>query len=213
MNALRIAVPKGRLQRQILAAFRAAGLDVPAVDSTSRRLIFPGSEVEWVFVKDADVPLYVELGAAAIGVAGRDQLLESGSNVYQPMDFAFGLCRLSLIAMPGAPRLSDARMIATKYPNFARRFLERENERARVVTLTGSVELAPLVGLAPYIIDLVETGATMREHGLIEVRVLERIAPVLIVNRNAYRTDTGRLRRVIEAIEAVETGKEVEVIA
>lgn len=210
MNPLRIAIPKGRLQRQILAAFSAAGFDVPIVDSASRRLIFPGAEVEWVFVKDADVPLYVELGAAALGVAGRDQLLETASNVYQPMDFAFGLCRLSLLATTGAPPLSEARVIATKYPNFARRFLERENERARVVRLTGSVELAPLVGLAPYVIDLVETGATMREHGLIEVKVLERISPVLIVNKNAYRTDTGRLRRAIETVEAA---KEIEVIA
>jgi len=204
MKRLRIAIPKGRLQNRVLAAFSAAGYEAPLTSGASRRLLHSSGGFEWVLVKDADVPLYVELGAAAIGVAGRDQLLEASSDVYQPLDFQFGLCRLSLISAPDAPHLSEARMIATKYPNFARRFIERARVRARVVALAGSVELAPLVGLAPYIIDLVESGATMREHGLVEVEILERIAPVLIVNKNAYRVDGDRLRGIIEAVEAAQ---------
>jgi ATP phosphoribosyltransferase len=181
--------------------FAGAGLEVPDLSSAGRRLILNTGDLECVLVKDADVPLYVESGAAAIGIAGRDQLLEAQSDVYQPLAFDFGRCRLSLIAAPWAPALREAMTIATKYPRVARNFVQRRHLKARVATLAGSVELAPLVGLAPYIIDLVESGATMREHGLQEVEVLEEIAPLLIVNRNADRIEGKRIRRIIEALE------------
>jgi ATP phosphoribosyltransferase len=202
MTALRIAIPKGRLQSRIFTAFAEAGLEVPDLSTQGRRLILRSGELEFVLVKDADVPLYVESGTAAMGVAGRDQLLEAQSDVYQPLAFEFGRCRLSLIAAAGAPALRDAKTIATKYPHIARTFLQKRHLQARVAALAGSVELAPLVGLAPYIIDLVESGATMREHGLLEIEVLEQIAPILIVNRNADRIEGKRIRSVIEAIEA-----------
>lgn len=202
MSALRVAVPKGRLLAGVLDAFAAAGFDVPRDEiMTSRRLVIERGEIEWVVVKDADAPLYVELGAVALGVAGRDQLLEQQSDVYQPLELPFGRCRMMLIAGAGAPPLGDAGTIATKYPNVTRAFIERSRLRARVVTLAGSVELAPRLGVAPYIVDLVETGATLRANDLRPVETLELVAPSLIVNKNAWRLQRKRITSVIEALE------------
>jgi len=198
----RIAIPKGRLQQRVLEIFAAAGLELPESEiAGSRRLIFNSNGIEWVLVKDVDAPRYVESGAASIGVAGRDQILEQKSDVYQPLELPFGRCRLMLIGSPDAPPLVEARAIATKYPNLTRAFAEARGLHARVIPLAGSVELAPLVGIAPYIVDLVETGATIREHGLIPLETLEEIAPCLIVNRNAYRIDGERIRHIVELVE------------
>jgi ATP phosphoribosyltransferase len=198
----RIAVPKGRLQNNVLAAFEAAGLPVPTrAMLASRRLAFACGKVEWILVKDADVPLYVEMGVASLGVAGRDQLVEQASDVFQPLELPFGRCRMTLIAAPSAPPLADAELIATKYPRYTRAFVERRRLRARAVALAGSVELAPLVGFAPYIVDLVETGATLRENGLVAVETLEEISPHLIVNKAAYRLQPARIREIVGALE------------
>jgi ATP phosphoribosyltransferase len=203
MNAIRIAVPKGRLQQHVLDLFADARLPVPSAEElASRRLIFTAGDIEWVLVKDADVPLYVESGAASIGVAGRDQLIEQKSDVYEPLELPFGRCRMMLIGAPDAPPLRDALTIATKYPNVTRSFIEQRRLRARAVVLSGSVELAPLVGIAPYIVDLVETGTTLRENGLTALETIAEIAPALIVNKNAYRVQAARIRTIVEAIEA-----------
>jgi len=199
MNALRIAVPKGRMQQATLAAFAAAGYDVPcARDLETRKLVFLRDGIEWIFVKDGDVPVYVEHGAADAGVAGLDQILEHESTAYQPVEFPFGRCRMMLIAAPGAPRLTK---VATKYPRVARKYLESKQLRAEIVPLSGSVELAAVLNLTSHIVDLVESGETVRVHQLEMQDVVAEISPRLIVGRDAYRTEAKRIRGLIARIE------------
>ncbi|HEX9500266.1 MAG TPA: ATP phosphoribosyltransferase [Thermoanaerobaculia bacterium] len=198
MNPLRIALPKGRLQNEALAAFSAAGYDIPTeTDLGTRKLLFMRGGIEWIFVKDADVPVYVEHDAADVGVAGLDQILEQECRAYQPVEFAFGRCRMMLIARPGA----SLTKIATKYPRIARQYLEERQLRADIVPLAGSVELAAVLNLASHVVDLVETGETVRVHKLEIQDLVAEISPRLIVGRHAYRTDGKRIREVIARIE------------
>ena len=195
---MRIAIPKGRLQDKALGVFAGAGYDVPDdADLKTRRLVFDRGGIEWIFVKDCDVPVYVEHGAADAGIAGLDQILEHECTAYQPVEFPFGRCRMMLIARSGAT-LSK---IATKYPHIARQYLEQRQLRAEIVPLAGSVELAAVLNLTSHVIDLVETGETVRVHKLEIQDLVAEISPRLIVGRHAYRTDGKRIREVISRIE------------
>lgn len=201
---MRIAIPKGRLQEKVLGTFAAAGYDVPAAaDLKSRRLVFERGGIEWIFVKDCDVPVYVEHGAADAGIAGLDQLLEHESTVYQALELPYGRCRMMVIGAPGAPRLSRDRVatIATKYPRIARQYLDANQLRADVVPLGGSVELAAVLSLTSHVIDLVETGETVRVHKLQLQELVTEITPRLIVARNVYRTKNNQMRELIARIE------------
>lgn len=201
MNPLRIALPKGRLQNDALAAFAAAGYDIPSDDDLrSRRLVFVRDGVEWIFVKDGDVPVYVEHGAADAGIAGLDQILEHESTAYQPVEFPFGRCRMMLIAAPGTPPLTK---VATKYPRMTRRYLEAKQLRAEIVPLTGSVELAAVLNLTSHVVDLVESGETVRVHRLVIQDLIAEISPRLIVGKHAYRMDSKRIRGLISRISRV----------
>jgi len=196
---MRIAIPKGRLQEKVLNVFRAAGYDVPSeADLRTRKLVFKRGEIEWIFVKDCDVPVYVEHGAADVGVAGLDQIIEHDCSAYQPVEFDFGRCRMMLIAAPGAPPLTK---IATKYPRMARQYLESRGLRAEIVPLGGSVELAAVLELTTHVIDLVETGETVRVHKLELQDEVAEISPRLIVGKNVYRTEPKRIRELIARIE------------
>jgi len=198
MNPLRIALPKGRLQNDALAAFAAAGYGVPSESELStRRLVFVRDGIEWIFVKDADVPVYVEHGAADVGVAGLDQILEQQCTAYQPVEFPFGRCRMMLIRSPGAVLTK----IATKYPRITRQYLEARQLRAEIVPLAGSVELAAVLNLTSHVVDLVQTGETVRVHKLEIQDLIAEISPRLIVGRHAYRMDGKRIREVIARIE------------
>lgn len=200
---LRVALPKGRLLEPLLARLREAGFDAPNdADVASRRLVFDRGDLEWIFVKDADVPVYVEQGAADAGVAGLDQLLEQRPDVLEPLALGLGFCRMMLIsASDTGPIAGIARpVVATKYPRFTRDWLLRRRVAAEVVALAGSVELAAVLGLAPYIVDLVETGTTIRVHGLRAVETIAEIAPRLIVNREAFRLDPARIRELVSRL-------------
>ena len=204
MTNLRIALPKGRLQEPTLALFRAAGFDVPDEgDLRSRRLVFDRGDVEWIFVKDCDVPVYVEHGAADAGIAGFDQILEHESTAYQPVELPFGRCRMMVIGAPGARPLAAMAnaKVATKYPRIARHYLDERGIRAEVVTLGGSVELAAVLRLTSHVIDLVETGETARVHKLELQEVVAEITPRLIVGKHIYRTEPKRVRDLIARIE------------
>lgn len=208
---LRIALPKGRLLAPLLERLGAAGFGVPGdADLESRRLVFDRDGIEWILVKDADVPVYVEQGAADAGVAGLDHLLEQRPDVLEPLALDLGRCRLMLIGAPdAAPLESLARpVVATKYPRFTRGWLMRRRVAAEVVALAGSVELAAVLGLAPYIVDLVETGTTIRVHGLRPVETIAEITARLIVNREAFRLDPGRVRDLVSRVEALATNQE-----
>jgi ATP phosphoribosyltransferase len=184
--SLTVALSKGKLLSGSEALFRRAGLPFP--DDPGRRLVVRLDGLRFLFVKDMDVPTYVEYGVADCGVAGRDVLLETASDVYEPLDLGFGRCRL-VVARPaeasGDPRSSSLR-VATKYPRVAAaHFLER-GVSVEVVRLAGSVELAPSLGLADCIVDVVETGRTLVENGLQPVEDVAASTARLIVNRASY---------------------------
>lgn len=201
---MRIAIPKGRLQDPTLAVFAAAGYDVPdAADLKTRKLVFSRGGIEWIFVKDCDVPVYVEHGAADAGIAGLDQILEHECTAYQPVELPFGRCRMMLIGAPSAPDLSRETnaKVATKYPRISRQYLDRRGIRAELIPLGGSVELAAVLSLTSHVIDLVETGETVRVHRLELQDVVAEISPRLIVGRNVYRTANTEIRDLIARIE------------
>jgi len=196
---MRIAIPKGRLQDRALAVFADAGYDVPDdADLKTRRLVFDRGGIEWIFVKDGDVPVYVEHGAADAGIAGLDQILEHECTAYQPVEFPFGRCKMMLIAAPGAPPLTK---VATKYPRITRQFLDGRGVRAEVVPLSGSVELAAVLKLTSHVVDLVETGETVRVHHLELQDVIAEISPRLIVGKTFYRTEPKLVRELIARVE------------
>ena len=201
---MRIAIPKGRLQDRVLATFTAAGYDVPSdADLRTRRLVFTRGGIEWMFVKDCDVPVYVEHGAADAGIAGLDQILEHDCSAMQAVELPYGRCRMMVIGAPGAPRLSRERTsrIATKYPRVARQYLDSHAFRGEIVSLGGSVELAAVLNLTSHVIDLVETGETVRVHRLELQDLVAEITPRLIVARSVYRTNNKQLRELIARIE------------
>jgi ATP phosphoribosyltransferase len=202
MKRIRVAVPKGRLQCDVLEVFKRAGLDVPTEEElSSRRLVFAKKDIEWIFVKDGDVPVYVEFGAADAGVAGFDQVLEQEPNVFQPVEFPFGRCRMMLIRTEAAPAIDKCPVIATKYPRLTRAFLRSRGLNADVIALQGSVELAAVLNLSPWIVDLVESGETARIHGLILHEEIAAISPRLLVNRNSIRLEKAAMSAFIESIE------------
>jgi ATP phosphoribosyltransferase len=202
---MRIAIPKGRLQSNCLALFAAAGYETPnEADLASRKLVFRRGGSEWIFVKDCDVPVYVEHGAADAGIAGLDHLLEHDSTAYQPVELPFGRCRMMLIAAAGAPPLEKLThpKIATKYPRIARSWLDSRAIRADIVALGGSVELAAVLELTTHVIDLVETGETVRIHKLVMEDTVAEISPRLIVGKDVYRTAPETLRELVARVGA-----------
>ncbi|MGZ8833196.1 MAG: ATP phosphoribosyltransferase [Thermoanaerobaculia bacterium] len=202
---MRIAIPKGRLQNNTLALFAAAGYETPTeADLASRKLVFRAGGIEWIFVKDCDVPVYVEHAAADAGVAGLDQILEHDSTAYQPVVLPFGRCRLMLIGAAGAPPLDQLTLpkIATKYPRIARTWLESRAIRAEIVPLGGSVELAAVLNLTTHVIDLVETGETVRIHKLVMLDLVAEVSPRLIVGKDVYRTAPAALREMVARVGA-----------
>ena len=201
---MRIAIPKGRLQDRVLATFASAGYDVPsAADLASRKLVFSRGDVEWIFVKDCDVPVYVEHGAADAGIAGLDQILEHECSAHQPVELPFGRCRLMVIGAPGAPRLGESNhtRIATKYSRITRHYLDARGLRAEIVPLGGSVELAAVLRLTSHVVDLVETGETVRANRLELQDLVTEITPRLIVAKSVYRTNNQGMRELITRIE------------
>jgi ATP phosphoribosyltransferase len=203
MTPLRFAVAKGRLLKPSLDLLARAGFDVPSPDEIdSRHLVFRRGSVEWILVKDGDVPVYIDHGAAAAGIAGLDQILEHDCRAYQPVSLPFGRCRMMVIGAPGAGPIDTATKVATKYPLIARRFLDGRGLRAEIVPLSGSVELAAVLHLTSHVIDLVETGETVRVHHLELQDVIAEISARLLVGRDVYQTDGDRVRDLISRIEA-----------
>ena len=207
-----IALPKGRLQKPVLERFAAAGVRPDEEPGLSRKLIIPaGLEARFVILKDGDVPLYVERGAADLGVCGLDQVLESGADLLVPIDLGFGKCRLCLAAPRGSKLASQAALtdaaelgrslrVATKYPRLAAGWFARRGVPVDLVALSGSVELAAVAGLADAIVDLVESGRTLEENGLAVVDELLQVSARLVVNRAAYRLKVEKLLPLLEKL-------------
>ena len=202
MKPLRIALTKGRLEKSTVELFEQIGLDCSCLRDKGRKLILPvgDGELEAVLAKAPDVITYVEHGVCDLGVVGKDTIMEHGSHFFEILDLGFGRCGFALAAPRGVDFYSGYRekTVASKYPNVARRFFESKKMDVRIIRIEGSVELAPLLGLSDGIVDIVETGVTLRENGL---EVVDRIAEVsarLIVNSASLKLR----KREIEALAA-----------
>jgi ATP phosphoribosyltransferase len=204
---IRLALPKGRNLAPSLAAFRAAGIALRDFDAEGRRLRqrFPDEGLEVLLLKDWDLPVYVEYGVADWGVVGSDVLGETGADLLRPVALAAGRSRLSLVGLPGAmPAPGSQVRLATKYVVGAHRYLSGAPFSAEVMRLAGSVELAPLLDLADVAVDIVQSGRTIREHGLVELEAIEPVAPCVVVNRAAYLEHRHRINEWLAAMERVE---------
>jgi ATP phosphoribosyltransferase len=207
VTALTIAIPKGRVLKGLAKLLERAGFDVGPLLEDDRRLIRElDGGLRFLLLKPDDVPTYVEYGAAALGVAGRDILLERRYDLYQPVDLGIGRCRMVLAGTEGADVPAIPR-IATKYPRITTDYFASKGRQVEVIFVQGSVELAPAVGLADFIVDLVETGTTLRENGLVETEVIREISSVLVANRALFKLQHAEISPLVERLrEAVVAG-------
>ncbi|WP_456457236.1 ATP phosphoribosyltransferase [Thermovibrio sp.] len=202
------ALPKGRLLKESVKFLLKCQIDAEETLKESRKLVFKKGEFKFLLVKPMDVPTYVYYGAADIGIAGKDVIEEKGYELYEPLDLGFGKCRLS-VAEPinieepyDLEKLSSVR-VATKYPKTTDSYFRSKGIHPEIIVLYGSVELAPLVGLSDRIVDLVQTGTTLRENGLREVDTILHSTARLVVNRASLKTKYGKIKPIIEKMREV----------
>jgi ATP phosphoribosyltransferase len=198
-------MPKGRIMQESLALFGRAGYDLSPLEDSARKLVIDCGPLRVLIVRAADVPTYVEYGAADLGIAGRDVLDEQYWDVYEPLDLRLGACRM-VVAEP-ADRPVDERSqmhirVASKYPNITRTYLHDRGITAEIIKLSGSVELGPLTGLADRIVDLTETGETLRQNGLVEVDTIMEVTSRLVVNPASLKLRGAPLAALIERLAA-----------
>lgn len=204
-EALTLALPKGRILEPALALLRAAGVDTGEVGrANDRRLMFdlPGGG-RALLVKPSDVPTYVEHGVADLGIAGADTLQEQAHDLYEPVDLGIGACRLAVaepLDRPARLRRGMELRVATKYPNLARRHYRSKGISPEIIPLYGSVELGPITGLADQIVDLVESGETLRQNRLVEVETVMHVTSRLIVHPASLKLKPGLVARVIDGL-------------
>ncbi|MBP3856359.1 MAG: ATP phosphoribosyltransferase [Ruminiclostridium sp.] len=204
-DKIRIALTKGRLEKDTVGLFEKIGFDVTELRDKGRRLILevPGQDIEVVLAKAADVITYVELGACDLGVVGKDTILEHGGRYFEVADLGFGRCRFALASKKGSDFYGGVgvKTVATKYPNVTRHFFEGKRMDVDIVKIEGSVELAPLLRIADGIVDIVETGTTLKENGL---EVIEDVVPIsarLIVNTVSMKLKKERIETLAEMMQ------------
>ncbi len=207
---LNVALPKGRLGERVYGMFAKAGLECPALLENSRKLIFENTEagVRYFWVKPSDVAIYVERGAADIGVAGKDILLEYEPEVYELLDLKTGNCRMAVAAPEGFRERPERPLkVATKFSHIAQNFYAARGRDIDIIHLNGSIEIAPILGLSDVIVDIVETGATLKENRL---EVLETIVPIsarLIANKSGFKFKHETVERITASLAAETEGK------
>lgn len=204
---IRLALPKGRNLDVALAAFRAAGIGLSGLDAAGRslRTSLPEEGIEVLSLKDWDLPLYVSHGVADCGIVGSDVLEELDGDLLVPVRLREGRSRMSLIGRPGSlPAPGDQVRLATKYPNTARRVVAERLWGAEIVKLSGSIELAPVLHLAELALDIVQTGRTLAENGLVEIETVAEVAACLVVNRASFQRHRALLNEWIGRLEAAE---------
>ena len=210
MRYLTFALGKGRLAKQTLSTFEKIGITCHEMkDNDTRKLIFVNEELKLKFflAKGPDVPTYVEYGAADIGVVGKDTILEEARNIYEVLDLGFGKCRMCVCGPKEAGELlqhHELIRVATKYPRIAKDyFYNKKHQTVEIIKLNGSIELAPIVGLSEVIVDIVETGSTLRENGL---GVLEEVCPLsarMVVNQVSMKMENERITKLIRELKEV----------
>lgn len=203
-----VALAKGRLAELAIEIFEKAGLDCDRVKNPGRKLIIecPEDDMCYILVKPSDVPTYVEYGAADIGIVGKDTLLEEGRSLYEMVDLKYGRCKMAVAGFADKKDgliTSTHTRVATKYVNIAKDYFSRRGETISIIKLNGSVELGPLVGLSDYIVDIVESGKTLKENGLEVIEEICDISARLVVNRVSLKTGGDRIRNFIYKIQEV----------
>jgi ATP phosphoribosyltransferase len=203
-----IAIPKGRILQDSVALFKKIGIDCEELLSDTRKLIFENQaqKMRYMIVRATDVPTYVEYGSADLGIVGKDTLMEQGKDLYEPLDLKFGYCRMMVAEPAELSRVDDPSSwsnirIATKYPNATEKYFGAKGIQVEIIKLYGSIELAPLVGLSERIVDLVSSGETLRQNGLVEVETIAEITSRLIVNRASLKTKYPRITEIISGLE------------
>ena len=211
-ETITLALSKGRLAEQTFDLLEHMGIDCTDARDPGRRLVLWDREnaIRFILVKPSDVPTYVDHGVADLGVVGKDTLLEAGRPLYEVLDLGFGRCRLCIAGYPQAPEATVTHAtfrVATKYPSIARSYYEARGRAIEIIHLHGSVELGPVIGLSDVILDIVESGSTLRANGL---QVLEEVCEVsarLVCNRVSLKTKRDRIRPLIEGLEAQLAGR------
>jgi len=201
---INIALPKGRLGDKVYSMFENAGYECPSIKENSRKLIFENEKagVRYFLVKPSDVAIYVERGAADIGVAGKDILLEYEPNIYELLDLNIGKCRMAVATKKGFyDDMGKTLKVATKFVNIAKRYYASQCRDIDIIKLNGSIELAPILGLSDVIVDIVETGTTLKENNL---EVTEEIVPIsarLIANKTSFKFKTQEIEKIVNAMK------------
>lgn len=204
-ETLVIAVPKGRVLASIAKLLKQAGIEAAALRADDRTLIrtAPAAGLQFLLLKPDDVPTYVEYGAADLGIVGRDILMEREYDLYAPLDLGIGRCRMAVAGLGGDLPTERTLRVATKFSNIANRYFLGKGQQVDLIYVQGSVELAPLTGLADLIVDLVESGETLRQNGLKELEFICDISSVVIANRAAYKLKSTRIQALLERLAGV----------
>ena len=209
MRYLTFALTKGRLAEKTLALLKKTGITMEEMeDNSSRKLIFTNEEygLKFFLAKGPDVPTYVEYGAADIGIVGKDTILEEQRKLYEVMDLGFGKCRMCVCGPKEAEDLlkrQELIRVATKYPHIAREYFHNvRHQTVEIIKLNGSIELAPIVGLSEVIVDIVETGSTLRENGLVVLKEICPLSARVVVNPVSMRMENERISRILKEMKA-----------
>jgi ATP phosphoribosyltransferase len=204
-DLLTIAMPKGRIFEEAAELLRQAGFSLPPEFDDSRKLIIDVEEERFQFIlaKPMDVPTYVEHGVADLGIAGKDVMLEEERDVYELLDLKISACYLAVAGLPNTKMNEVAPKVATKYPNVAAAYFREQGEQVEIIKLNGSIELAPLIGLSDRIVDIVSTGRTLKENGLVEYEQIVGITSRLIVNPVSYRIKDERISELVGKLSRV----------
>lgn len=215
-KTLRIALTKGRIEEGAIDIFEAAGIDCSQLLNKGRKLIFSKEDcnIEFVLVKAADVLTYIEYGAVDIGVVGKDTLMEQNKSFYEVLDLRFGCCKFSVAGPKGSKFYEgyNKKKIATKYPNVARNYFRKIGQDVEIIKIEGSVELAPILGLADAIVDIVETGTTLKENGLEIYEDICSISARMIVNIASIKMKKNEIEEIIEKIQGEVSRREVLIV-
>jgi ATP phosphoribosyltransferase len=202
---LTIAMPKGRIFEEAVDLLRKADYTLPPEFAESRKLVIevPEENMRFILAKPMDVVTYVEHGVADLGIAGKDVMMEEERDVYELLDLKISKCHLAVAGLPNVRVNQIAPRVATKYPNIASSYFREQGEQVEIIRLNGSIELAPLIGLADRIVDIVSTGRTLKENGLVELEKIADVTSRLIVNPVSYRMKDEAIDKLVARLSAV----------
>ncbi|SKC84923.1 ATP phosphoribosyltransferase [Maledivibacter halophilus] len=206
MDVVKIALAKGRLADDAIVLLQKIGINFSDYSKKSRKLIFidDSKKIKLVFVKSSDIPVYVEKGAVDIGIVGKDVLLEKQADVYEILNLNIGKCKICVAGHKDyTMNYSKKLIVASKYPNVAKNYFNKKGVFTEVIKINGSVELAPILGLSDVIVDIVQTGKTLEENGLVVKEEIHDISARLVVNKVSLKTKNGNIGRIIDGLESI----------